>query len=145
MIEVIPFRLYHLDLLKAQGVQEWQKHAVSHVPVPYASLGTPAGIALTVRDGERIVICGGILHGFNPTLWAVLSDRASQHMLALTRIAERFLDTQPYRRIEASSEEDFPAGCRWLELLGFKFEGRMPGYGDRGETHLRYGLVRGDR
>jgi hypothetical protein len=37
--------------------------------------------------------------------------------------------------------EGFGQGCRWVELLGFEFEGRMKGYGLNGETHLRYAKV----
>lgn len=141
---VEPFRTYHIKLLMAQGVQSSQVQQVSHVPATYASVERPPGLAMTARDGDRIVLCGGII----PTavhmglLWAVLSADAGKHMAWLHRATQRFLDIESRRRIEATVEEGFPAGCRWLELLGFKFEGRMPAYGEDGETHLRYGKVR---
>lgn len=141
---VQPFRPYHLHLLVAQGVQPSQRQQVSHVPATYASVEKPAGQALTVLDGENVIMCGGIVPmGPNTgVLWAVLSANAGRHMLWLHRATLRFLDVEPRRRIEATVEEGFPAGCRWLELLGFEFEGRMRGYGDNGETHLRYARVR---
>lgn len=141
---VEPFRTYHIKLLMAQGIQASQVQQVSHVPATYASVERPPGLAMTARDGDKIVLCGGII----PTtsnmglLWAVLAADAGQHMVWLHRATRRFLDIESRRRIEATVQEGFPAGCRWLELLGFEYEGPMRGYGDDGETHLRYARVR---
>lgn len=144
IIAVEPFRNFHLDLLRAQGVQEAQVREVSHVPGGYASLARAPGPALTARDGDRIIACGGILvHGDGlGTLWAVLAGSASGHLLFLHRATIRFMDTEPLRRLEATVQEGFQAGCRWLDLLGFHYEGPMLGYGLDGATHLRYARVR---
>lgn len=137
---VEPFRPLHIHLLIAQGVQPAQSRQVSHVPATYASVERPPGLAMTVKSGDRIILCGGII----PTapkvglLWAVLSPDAGKHMLWLHRATQRFLGIEPLRRVEATVEEGFPAGCRWLQLLGFEFEGVMKAYGDDGENHLRY-------
>lgn len=132
------FQPYHLKLLLAQGVQPSQRREVSHVPDEYATVGR----ALTAFDGERVLLCGGIVPlGHIGILWALLAEDAGHHMIALHRATKRFLGIHPPRRIEASVEKGFNAGCRWIELLGFRFEGEMPGYGRDGETHLRYGLV----
>lgn len=144
MMEVIPFRPYHIDLLLAQGVQGAQLRQVSIVPASYASLARLPGPALTGRVGDQILMCGGMIP-MGPTvgvLWALLSEAAASHMLTLHRGVRRFLEINPPRRLEATVEKGFPQGCRWLELLGFKPEGEMPGYGLNGETHLRYGKVR---
>ena len=141
---VEPFKPYHIQLLAAQGVQASQLRQVSHVPASYASLARVPGPALTARDGERIVLCGGVVP-MGPTmgvLWAVLSEAAGAYMVRLHRGTERFLAINPPRRLEATVEKGFPQGCRWLELLGFTYEGEMPAYGLDGETHLRFGKVR---
>ncbi|MDP9066611.1 MAG: hypothetical protein M3O06_12200 [Pseudomonadota bacterium] len=137
---VVPFQPFHLEILRAQGIQAAQ---VSHVPATYAKFQRPPGPALTVFHGEQVILCGGIVtvgSGMG-ILWAVLSKNAGRHMVWLHRATQRFLQLQELRRIEATVEAGFAAGCRWIELLGFKFEGDMPGYGDNGETHLRYGLT----
>ena len=142
-MNVEKFQPYHLQVLIAQGVQQSQLRQVSHVPDAYASLGPIPGRALTVRDGDRIIMCGGLL-GIAPNmsiLWALLSEEAGRHMLWLHRATVRFLDINPPKRIEASVEVGFPQGCRWLKLLGFKYEGKSPGFGLNGETHLRFGRV----
>lgn len=144
MIEVKPFRRHDLELIFAQGVQDSQARAVSQVPSAYASLARVAGVTLSVWSGQDLLLVGGLVRVSekNGMLWSVLNKRAGPHMLAIHRALTRFLGAQPERRIEATVEEGFARGCRWLELLGFEFEGKMRCFGDFGETHLRYALVR---
>jgi hypothetical protein len=140
-MRVEPYRPYHVQLLIAQGVQPSQARQVSHVPATYASVEKPPGIALTAFDGDEVLLCGGII----PTrpgigiLWALLSANSGRRMLWLHRATQRVLTLEQWQRIEADVPDDFPQGCRWLELLGFKYEGPMPKYGLNGETHLRFG------
>lgn len=140
-MRVVPFEPYHIDVLRAQGVQAAQQRSVSQLPASYASVARPPGPALTAYAGERIIIAGGIMKvgERNGICWALLSEDARHHMVWLHYAVKRFITIERWRRLEATVEETFTAGCRWLDLLGFKFEGRMPGYGDQGETHLRYG------
>lgn len=140
-----PFRPVHLDVLRAQGVQAAQAREVSHVPASYASVSRAPGTAVTARMGDRILLCGGVttVDAERGVLWALLSVSASAHLVRLHRGVERFLSVQRPRRLEATVEEGFGPGCRWLELLGFEYEGRMRGYGMNGETHLRYARVLG--
>src|SRR5271169_5706888 len=137
-VTVEPFQPFHIDLLRAQGVQGPQAREVSIVPQGYATLAKPSGPSVTVRDGDHIILCGGIVDiGLKRgTCWALLSQDAGQHMLFLHRAVRRFLTMQHWQRLEATVEENFSAGCKWVELLGFQFEGRMPGYGPDGQTHL---------
>lgn len=139
-MRVEAFRAYHLQLLIAQGVQPAQLREISTVPRDCESF-SPAGVALTALDGDRIILCGGIVPSAPQmgTLWAVLSANAGGHMVWLHRATQRVLQLQEWRRIEATVEKGFPQGCRWLRLLGFKYEGDMPKFGLNGETHLRFG------
>lgn len=140
-MRVEAFQTFHVPLLMAQGVQPAQARQVSHVPSTYASVQKPPGIALTAFDGRRVVLCGGIIPA-RPNvgvLWALLAADAGRHMVWLHRATRRVLELQAWQRIEADVEAGFPAGCRWLELLGFQYEGEMPKYGLNGETHLRFG------
>jgi hypothetical protein len=143
---VEPFQPYHLQVLIAQGVQPsqiGQVRQVSQVPAGYASVGRMPGTAMTARCGDQIVCCGGVFpFGNIGVLWAVLSNCAGGHMLWIHRATQRFLEFSTQRRLEASVEKGFPQGCRWLELLGFKYEGEMEAYGLDGETHLRYARIR---
>lgn len=138
---VVPFLPYHVDLLRAQGVQGAQLNEVSLVLGPCANV--PPGPAVSAFDGDRILICGGIakITNTNGVCWALLSEEAGKHMHSLHFAVKRFITLQPWRRLEASVEKNFEAGCRWVQLLGFEMEGEMRGYGPNGETHLRYARV----
>ena len=142
-MRVLPFEPYHIDLLKAQGVQSAQLTEVSIVPATYASIARPEGPAVTAFDGDRILICGGIakLSAVNGICWALMAQDSGRHMMSLHRAVKRFIDIHPWKRLEATVQKGFPAGCRWVELLGFEFEGEMRAYGPDGSTHLRYGRV----
>lgn len=137
------FQPYHVDLLRAQGVQGAQINEVSLVPQSYGMLPQPNGPAVSAFDGDRILICGGIakITNTNGVCWALLSEEAGKHMHSLHFAVKRFITLQPWRRLEASVEKNFSAGCRWVQLLGFEMEGEMRGYGPNGETHLRYARV----
>jgi hypothetical protein len=135
---VRPFEPFHIDVLKAQGPQLAQISELSIVP--QGTVIRPHGSAVTAFDGDTILLCGGVIPQFkNGICWALLSSDAAKHMSALHYATKRFLTIQNWQRLEATVEEGFASGCRWVELLGFKFEGRMPKYGPLGETHLRYG------
>lgn len=141
---VEPFQPFHIDLLRAQGVQSAQVGELSIVPGSCASVATsPLGPALTVFDNDRIILCGGIVertpaHG---ECWALLAEGAGQHMTWLHYATKRFITMRRWLRLEAAVQKGFGAGCRWVELLGFKFEGEMPCYVDE-STYLRYARVR---
>jgi hypothetical protein len=132
----------HIAELASQGLQSAQH--LSHVSEACSSVPISAGPALTVRDADRIMLIGGIVlaSAHRGLLWALLASDAGAHMLWLHRQTLKFLDAHPLTRLEASVEDAFPAGCRWIELLGFSYEGLMLGYGENGETHRRYARVR---
>jgi hypothetical protein len=144
VIDIVPFRPYHVDLLIARGVQPQQQAEASLVLGPYANLPPPLGMALTALEGDKVLMCGGVIPRFPGVgeVWALLSSDARWHLVALTRATRRFLGTQNYRRLEVTAEAGFAPGCRWLEMLGFRPEGPCYNYGPKGEHHLRYSLCR---
>lgn len=137
---VVPYRAWHLDALIAGSVQPAQRRSVSHVPAGIGKVYEMPGLALTALDGDHVLMVGGVL----PltlrmgSLWAVLAEDAGAHMLRLHRGTLRFLEIGKWRRLEATVEVGFGAGCRWLELLGFTLESPRVSYGDNGEDHLAY-------
>jgi hypothetical protein len=140
-LQVVVFKPFHIELLSAQGVQAGQ---VSQEPASFARVSRPPGPALTLFDDDQVLVCGGICT-MSPRLgllWALLSANAGRHMLWIHRATLRFIDTEPLQRLEASVEKGFGAGCRWVQLLGFEYEGDMRGYGEGGETHERWARVR---
>lgn len=142
-LRIEPYRPVHLEQALAAGVQPAQRRIVSHVPVGLARVLKIPGLALSALEGEHVVMVGGAMPMGDrfAVLWAVLAEDAGRYMLRLDRATRRFIAIGNWRRLEASVEQDFPAGCRWLELLGFTREGPLAAYGDDGADHWRYARV----
>jgi|SRR5882672_7049306 len=145
MIRVEPYRPFHLKLLIAQGVQPAYVGRISYVPGLSDRL-QEMGPALTAFDRDRVLCVGGMIP-MGPKLghvWAALAAEAGAHMLALHRATERFMSTLQPQRLEATVEQGFRPGCRWLELMGFECEtpNGMRRYGEDGATHLLFARVR---
>lgn len=139
-----PYRPVHLELLLAGSLQPAQRRIVSHVPVGIGRVFQVPGLALTALEDDHVLMTGGImpLTAHMGMLWAVLAEDAGRYMMRLHRGTVRFLEIGVWRRLEATVEQDFAAGCRWLELLGFKREGPREAYGEDGEDHWAYVRVR---
>lgn len=92
------------------------------------------------------IACAGIARTATHSgmLWSILSPASAPHMLALTRIARRFLAASCLTRIEATAVAGFDPGCRWLELIGFTKETPKPmrHYSPDGKDHYLYAWVR---
>lgn len=135
---IVEFRPEHLLQMKFQARQQ---RTLAHMTIEWLMRLAHGGPAVSVMVDGEIIACGGVLmhsaqSGF---VWSVLSRDAAAHFLGLHRAARRFLATAPkLDRMEAVTEVDFPQGRRWLELLGFKCEGRIAKDGADGEDHFLY-------
>lgn len=95
------------------------------------------GPAYTAEEAGRIVACAGFLEGERGALlWSFLCDRAP--MRRLTKMAWRLLAVHPYPKVVATTAIDFPQGCRWLEMLGFRAAEIIPEMGADGRDHWLY-------
>lgn len=135
-MNVITFEPEHISGIAPQAAQaQW----VSRTSAQYLLNLKAMGPAFTgIIDGKPIGSAGIIRTGFGAgLLWAYLSDCG--HFIRIHRSALRLLDMfDDFRRIEATTECTFANGCRWLEMLGFEFEGVMRKYGPDGADHARY-------
>jgi hypothetical protein len=74
------------------------------------------------EDGRVVVIAGTLQ--FWPEryhLFAYMAKDAGPYMTSITRGVKRYLDTV-YGRLETQVSAGFPAGHRWVRMLGFKCE-----------------------
>lgn len=103
-----------------------------------------SGLAWTLFDGERVIGCGGVIDrgGGRGEAWALLAQDAGRAMPAATRVVRRYLQTAPFRRIEAVTAVDFPPAGRWARLLGFENEGPMRAFCDSGGDAERWAFIK---
>jgi RimJ/RimL family protein N-acetyltransferase len=140
---IIPFQPEHLAQINLQATQ---RRTIAHMTSEWLAVLAHRGPAISVIvDGEIIASGGLVLQssrcGF---VWAAFSHNAGRYFLGLHRAARRLLTLAPtLDRIEAVTEVDFAQGRRWLELLGFRCEGRLPKDGPKGDDHFKYVLDTG--
>lgn len=144
---VVPFKRLHLVGLELQPAQAASAHLLTDARWVRA---IELGRAVTLLDDAgNVLAIGGVtlLWPGRAQAWALLSNRvdarnmAAVHCAARRRLAELQADLR-YYRIEATVRAGFSAGRRWLESLGFKFEGWMRHYDPMdGADHALYARV----
>jgi hypothetical protein len=117
-MQIVPFKPEHYALLRMQPAQASILSQMSE-----RDLCELARYPSFTAMDERPYFCGGVLPIWagRGLLWALLSEDAGKHMVALTRGVRRFLDAQT-GRLEAAVDCDFEPGHRWVRMLGFELE-----------------------
>lgn len=108
------------------------------------------GLSRAVRDGEACLGAYGIIEMWPGVgrIWGFFSEplvREHPHVLALH--AKRDLQLAVdlgFDRVEASCHTQHPAAVRFLEWLGFEYEGLMRRYSPSGDDNYLYARIRND-
>jgi hypothetical protein len=142
-MRIVPFEPRHLARIEAGP---FERLAVEGLDFDWPASGAPIpGPAFTLIDldgtplgaGGLVPLWRGVAQG-----WIFASDRLRRHPVTLHRTVQHGLALAEaglaLHRIQITVHEDFAASRRWVERLGFRFEGRMPGYGPNRDTYLRY-------
>jgi len=96
-------------------------------------------------DDGTVLLCGGVTPYWEGRAesWAMLNRNRRADFIGLHRVALRFLEKCPVRRIEASVECDSENGHRWCKALGFKLEAeRLKGFLPGGKDAALYARVK---
>jgi hypothetical protein len=141
-VQLIPFHPDHLARFELQPAQAWMRSLIDGAD--YVRNMTACG-AYSVEHAGLILCMGAVV-----TIWpgrahasSLVSAQAGPHYLGLHRLVARHLAGIGARRIEATVDGEFPAGHRWLKLLGFSCEtpAGMAGYRPDGGTSYLYARV----
>jgi hypothetical protein len=124
-MNVRPFLPADAEAIELHPEQEYCRPYLT--PEYFASLTGPA---FTVFHGEHILIAGGLLRtaDSDPMLWSLLSRHAHKDFLSIHRITMRFLSSERGPKLAAVDKQQFK-NCRWMSLLGFRYEGTLPRFG----------------
>ncbi len=141
---VVPFIESHIHGFNLQKDQLFMNRYL--LDPEYVRFMAESGFAYTgIVDGVPVAISGMFLvHPHIGNAWALLSDRAYQHLLPITKAIKQFLEGQNIKRIEVAVKHDFKEGHRWAKMLGFENEtpNGMRAYGIDGETYDLYARIR---
>lgn len=117
---ILPFCADHFHALEPQEAQGRHKQLWSDAQLQ--GLSSLPSYSL-LDDGKVLAIFGHIpFHGQRTLVWSILSRHANEHMISVHRIARRFVDALPYRRIEMEVDCEFEHAHRWARMLGFALE-----------------------
>lgn len=138
-MEIIPFMAEHLDGFELQPMQSISQ---SYCTEEMGKALQQCDSWSAVVDG-RVIACAGIVEQWEgrAIAWAFLSTHAKGHMHGIHKAVSRFLELCNCERIEAHADCEFKEAGRWLNMLGFKCEGKMPKF-RFGRDYYLYGKVR---
>lgn len=127
----MPFDLAHLERIAPQDAQAGADLSGDWI----------SGPAWTAIDGDSVAAVGGFLLQWDGRFlaWAVIGKGA--RMRALTRITKEKIDSFSVRRIEATIDVRFRQAVKWVQMLGFEFEGVLRCAGLNGEDFAMYSKV----
>jgi hypothetical protein len=125
-----------------QPAQQYLHHIVD-VRADFTDLAQ-RGLAWTAEHDHRILAIAGLMPQWEnrATAWALIAESAGTHFKAIHSAVAAFLDTAPFRRIEATVDVGFIEGHRWIKMLGFELEGYMRAYRPDGADMLLYARVK---
>lgn len=126
-MKIIPFVREHFEDI---DVQEKQSIYSKEMNKDYLISLEKNSVAFSgLVNGKVIGIAGFLqLDVQRAIIFAILDKNSGEHFLAIHKAVRRFLELQPFPRIEAAIDCNFDQAVRWIEMLGFEKEGRMKKY-----------------
>lgn len=141
MFELTPLQPEHIQAVLKEPLNcdqaEWPAAKILYMcKQPYSFTG------LVEND---IVICGGLVEYWanRAHLWTLFSKNYLKHPIACFRGMKKFLEDQPFNRVEMDTPTDLALAHRRARLLGFQLECKIARrYSERGENKSLYSWVR---
>lgn len=136
---------FNPEHLRALLLQPAQSYAQSSLGDPQKAAQLAAADSWAAIEDGRVVAVAGVSEIWTGRgdAWALIAADIGPRLMTKVHYAtKRFLEANTLRRIEAACVADFHQGHRWLEALGFSFEGPLAKYAPDGSDCVRYARVR---
>jgi len=142
MITIVPYLAEHLVKMK-------EDHPFLEVGgvETYARTIEREHMAYTAMEDGKPIGCAGVLPcwpGMGEA-WAHLTPRLQKHPLALQRAVKQCLPKirtmGGFHRIQSHVLVGFEAGVRWVETMGFQFEGICKKYGPDKKDYYQFAIT----
>lgn len=147
---VIKFEPDHLNGFILRGHTQSPLEALKGLKERLGEFMRPNSHAYTLVVGFEIIGCAGVIESWpgGGEAWAMLSSSVEKYPLFFHRAIKRGLDriraTYRLHRIQLTVRVDLPHNYhRWVEILGFRFEGLQKMSDPDRNDHYRYALVSG--
>ena len=94
-------------------------------------------------NGIPVACVGLVLQDWGKAeAWTLFSNSFQNHVLTIYRLIKTGLKMAFHEknlsRIQATIDPSYPATVKWIESLGFEYEGRLRKYGPLGQDFLMY-------
>lgn len=121
-MKLVPFKAWHLPAMDPVHLRGGSDSAT----LEWGEMLAANGPALTYLDGSRVVFCFGIIYSgaTGAWVWSYLDARTGRNVVRFYRAGLRLIRAH-VGRLWASTEIDFPAGARCLEMMGFERRGKV--------------------
>lgn len=141
-MEIVRFKKEHFSNLMLQDMQ------VAMGPIladpAYGEALEKQPIAFTAIEGDKVYACGGLVEEWQGVAraWMLITGQMDGKFIRVHRAVKSGLDKYTgFHRIEMSVAKGFTEGCRWAEMLGFKYEGLARKYTAGGHDCHKYARV----
>jgi len=146
--EIVQFEKIHAYDILSRNVRENEAWISGHGDFEeFVKAWAYGGPAYTlIIDGE-IILSGGVVRiGWNRgEAWALLSILFYKHIRtsfkAIMFKLEEIIFTEKFKRVQATVPPEFTEGIRFLEHLGFDWEGTMRSFGPRNEDMVMFSRI----
>lgn len=139
---VEPFTPAHLDNLLLQPAQAYLRPHMSNPE--YGRALMVEGKSFSFIEGDQVLGCAGVVPIWTgrAEAWAMFAPNLTRQFIHIHGATVRFFESCGIRRIEAHVDAGFGKAKKWVELLGFEYEGLLRAYTPDGRDCLRYARVR---
>jgi hypothetical protein len=143
MIEIRPFKAEDVTYLNRQTGPNFEGSNYIQKEHYFAAEKLPHSYTILIKG--RIVACCGVIEYWKDRgeAWSIIDRYSKAEFVLLFRTVKKLLEDAPIRRIEATINKNFPAGHRWIKLLGFELEAEtLKSYGLTGDDYSLYAKVK---
>lgn len=142
MIKVIPFQIEHFDQMEI-AEDSWLRRENRPLFENYAKLGP----AITIVDGDKLILSGGIACGIPGTgdCWMITSKYVSEYPKTTFKeglsLAKFAFEKLKLHRLQATILETDKTAIRWVEKFKFVREGLMRCFGPDKKNYYLYARI----
>lgn len=151
MLRIEPFKSEHIKAIQGREYVEKKWQGIGATPAAMVHFCDDGQPAYTAFDDDKILGCAGIYAFWQGVgeAWAwVDSELTEKHKgwfhKTVKKVLYEIIEQYNFKRVQCVVEKSYAMGIKWIENLGFTKESEMPLFGPRGETYVRYVILKGN-
>lgn len=141
----IPFEIEHAkSIIKGEHKRDQENWVEPTIVEQWAQAWSGKLWAYTITADGIPVCCAGLAlqEWHKAEAWALFSSEFKKHKLFIYRFVKAGLDASFHEnklvRVQATIDPQYPENVKWIEKLGFEYEGRLRRFGSEGQDMLMY-------